>query len=154
MKLDGLSLLHAWLRPAEVQGLVQGVQGQKQNLGGLMMSGKKPHKQLKGVMGAVGGPTDVRGNLTGPPGKDLTGTVKQLIRRRRLILDSVTGNMTNVAIGDGTDTSHSTGGGVTGGVTASGGGSSMIPIAQLSDHYNTRIFLWHKDTEHTPVDAR
>ena len=39
-------------------------------------------------------------------------------------------------------------------VTAGGGGSVMIPVAQLSDHYTSRVFLWHKDTEHTPYDAR
>ena len=143
MKLDGLSLLQAWLRPAEVQGLVQ---GKKQNLGGLgLLSGKKLHKQPKGLTSISG---DVRGNLTGTSVSHLTG--------RRYLLDSLTGNVTNIAAhGAGASTGTGTGfsiGGVTAG--AGGGGSTMIPVAQLSDHYHTRVFLWHKDTEDTPVDAR
>ena len=144
MKLDGLSLLHAWLRPAEMQGLVQ---GKKQNLGGLgLLSGKKQHKHPKGLTSMSG---DVRGNLTGTAVRHLTG--------RRYLLDSLTGNETNVAA-HGAGVSISTGTGISiGGVTAGAGGggnSVMIPVAQLSDHYNTRVFLWHKDTEDTPVDAR
>ena len=179
MKLDGLSLLHAWLRPAEVLGLVQ---GKKQSLGGLT-SGKKHHKLTKLM------PGDVRGNLTGV-GKDLTGPVRHLTGRRRM-LNIMMGNMTNVSHGGGSNQPSSlsssssittataataTGSAATAtaaaaigasgvlsaigsvvGVGAGGGGgssSTMVPVAKLTDHYNSRVFLWHKDTEQTPVDAR